>query len=61
MEAVYFGIIFMVWYLLSLWISEKYYKNIKMGKQGLFAIAMIFSPLLAYWLVYILTGKLNWK
>ncbi len=53
MEAVYYGVLFLVWYLLSYWISEKYGNRTKLGKQGLFAFSMFLSPVFAVLVVYL--------
>jgi succinate dehydrogenase/fumarate reductase cytochrome b subunit len=53
MEAVYFGILLLVWYFLSYWISEKYNKEYTIQKQWLFAISMLFSPIVAVLVVYL--------
>jgi hypothetical protein len=49
-------LIFILWYGLSLFLSESYGKNHKPGVEYLFFISMIFSTLTAFLLI-ILTKK----
>ncbi len=49
-------LLFVLWYGLSLYISEHYGKNNKPGTEWLFFISIILSPL-AGWLIAILSQK----
>ncbi len=41
-------LIFVLWYGLSLYVSETYGKNGKPGVERLFFISMVFSPLIGF-------------
>jgi len=44
-------ILFVLWYALSLIVSENFGKNTKPGVEWIFFISMIFSPIAGYLLV----------
>ncbi|MDP3463189.1 MAG: hypothetical protein Q8S18_10395 [Bacteroidales bacterium] len=56
MTGLYISLLFVIWYALSLYVSEQFSKKSKLGKQWLFFISFVFSPVLAY-IVAILTKK----
>jgi ABC-type iron transport system FetAB permease component len=51
MTAVWIALIFVVWYIASLIISEKFVDKSRIGKQWLFFISFIFSPLVGFLVV----------
>jgi len=54
MTGLWIGILFLIWYVLSLVISEQYGKSCRIGKQGLFFVSFVFSPVSAILVVYLL-------
>jgi hypothetical protein len=48
MEAVWIGLGFIVWYALALMVAERFNAKSKLGKQWLFFISFMFSPLTGY-------------
>jgi len=48
MEAVWIGLGFIVWYALALMVAEQFNAKSKLGKQWLFFISFMFSPLTGY-------------
>ncbi|MDP2237201.1 MAG: hypothetical protein Q8J88_12280 [Bacteroidales bacterium] len=48
MEAVWIGLGFIVWYALALMVAERFNTKSKLGKQWLFFISFMFSPLTGY-------------
>jgi hypothetical protein len=51
MEAVWIGIIFIFWYAFALFIAERFDGRSRLGKQWLFFISFMFSPIVGYLLV----------
>ncbi|MDO8897194.1 MAG: hypothetical protein Q7V19_06045 [Bacteroidales bacterium] len=51
MEAVWIGLGFIVWYALALMVAEQFNTKSKLGKQWLFFISFMFSPIVGYLLV----------
>jgi len=51
MEAVWIGIVFIFWYALALIIAERFNEKSSLGKQWLFFISFMFSPIVGYLLV----------
>jgi hypothetical protein len=53
MTGLWLAIGFVVWYSLSLVVSEQFAGKSRLGKQWLFFISFIFSPLLGICVVYL--------
>jgi hypothetical protein len=48
MNGLWIAIAFSIWYGISLFISEKYSGSFRFGKQWLFFICFVFSPLAGF-------------
>ena len=57
MSELTFIFVVIIWYGLSLYISETKGKTFKLGLQWLFFISMVFSPLLGIIAVFIFNTK----
>jgi hypothetical protein len=53
MTGLWLAIGFVVWYSLSLVVSEQFAGKSRLGKQWLFFISFIFSPLMGICIVYL--------
>ena len=56
MNVYTFTILFIAWYTLSLVVSERWGKKMKIGEEWSFFICMMFSPVIGY-AVTMLMGK----
>jgi len=56
MDILAFIILFIIWYGLSLWISIKYGKKMKIGEERSFFLCMIVSPVVGL-LITLAVGK----
>jgi len=57
MTGLWIALVFLIWYVLALVISERYSGNTRIGKQWLFFISFIFSPFAGFILVFLLRSK----
>jgi hypothetical protein len=48
MNELIFVLVFILWYVFALIVSEKFGKNSKPGTEWLFFIAMVFSPVTGF-------------
>jgi hypothetical protein len=48
MNGLWLAIAFSIWYGISLFISEKYSGSFRFGKQWLFFICFVFSPIAGF-------------
>ena len=57
MNEILIIIIFTIWYIGSLLVSEKISKNSKLGTEGVFFISMIFSPIVGFLVSFLFNKK----
>ncbi|MCK9290188.1 MAG: hypothetical protein WCR58_07145 [Bacteroidales bacterium] len=58
MTGIWIALLFIVWYALALFISEKLHTRCRAGKQWLFFFGMIGSPLLSWIIVLVFPKKI---